>query len=121
EYLFSYKVNDETYAVLTAEEYSAEDREYIKTVYYGIAKNFYKLLDIVGDSTENFKLEKIFKADFAAILISAYEMLWVKDIPASVSINEAVELSKVYSTADGYKFVNGVLSGINKKLPNYNV
>ena len=43
-------------------------------------------------------------------------MIFCKDIPISVSINEAVELSKKYSTKEETAFINGVLGGVSKKV-----
>lgn len=44
--------------------------------------------------------------------LAAYEILYVPDVPASVSINEAIELAKKYSTAESGRFVNGVLGAL---------
>ena len=48
--------------------------------------------------------------------IAVYEMLYEEDIPESVSINEAVELAKKYSTEAAPAFINGVLGTIAKTL-----
>ena len=49
-------------------------------------------------------------------LIAIYEMLYCKDIPVQVSVNEAVELAKKYDTDDSYTFVNGVLGAADKLI-----
>ena len=48
--------------------------------------------------------------------MSVYCLLYQQDIPATVTIDEAVDISKTYGTADSYRFVNGVLDGVRKKL-----
>lgn len=48
--------------------------------------------------------------------LAVYEMLYVDDIPVSVSINEAVELAKKYGGDEDSSFVNGVLGGIAGKF-----
>ena len=48
--------------------------------------------------------------------LAVYEMLYRDDVPVSVSINEAVELSKKYSTKDDTSFINGVLGAVSKSL-----
>ena len=53
--------------------------------------------------------------------LAVYEMLYEDDIPKSVSINEAVELTKKYSTKDEASFINGVLGAAAKKMENLNV
>ena len=50
------------------------------------------------------------------IRIAVYEMLFVEDIPANVSISQAVELSIKYGEDKAKQFVNGVLSGLNKDI-----
>jgi N utilization substance protein B len=47
--------------------------------------------------------------EYAILLLAAFEMRRFPDIPYRVVINEAVELAKQYGSADGYKYVNGVL------------
>jgi N utilization substance protein B len=65
-------------------------------------------------------LERQVAVDRNIMRLAAYEMLFVPGIPAGVSINEAVELAKKYSTAESGRFVNGVLgalaAGLGEKL-----
>ena len=51
----------------------------------------------------------------AILRLSAYAILYLKDIPASVTIDEAITLAKRYGTRESYRFVNGVLDGILKR------
>ena len=55
---------------------------------------------------------RIAKVDLAILRLSVYEILFRDDIPVEVSINEALELGKKYSSDDSYKYINGVLGGI---------
>ena len=48
--------------------------------------------------------------------VAIYEMMYLEDIPVSVSINEAVELSKKYAAEDDTAFINGVLGAAAKAL-----
>ena len=61
-------------------------------------------------------LQLLQTSDMAAKLIAAYEMKYMDDIPLSVSISEAVELVKTYSTEKSYSYVNGILSSVYKEL-----
>ncbi len=56
--------------------------------------------------------ERLQLVDRAILRVATYELLFQKDIPASVAINEAVEIAKDYSSDDAYRFVNGVLDGV---------
>ena len=51
----------------------------------------------------------------ALLRLAVYEMLYDEETPASVAINEAVELAKVYGGEDEYAFVNGVLGGVSRE------
>lgn len=62
------------------------------------------------------KITRISKISLALMHVAVYEMLYRDDIPVSVSINEAVELSKKYTGEDDTAFINGVLGVIAKGL-----
>ena len=59
--------------------------------------------------------ERISRVALAIMRLAVYEMLYVDDIPVSVSINEAVELAKKYGGDEDSSFVNGVLGGISRE------
>lgn len=65
---------------------------------------------------QGWKISRISKVLFAIMRVAVFEMLFVDDVPVSVSINEAVELSKKYSMPDDSAFVNGVLGSIAKSI-----
>ncbi|WP_316607457.1 transcription antitermination factor NusB [uncultured Ruminococcus sp.] len=71
---------------------------------------------ISANLKEGWKITRISKVSLALLRLAIYEMLYEKDIPVSVSINEAVELSKKYTTEDDAAFVNGVLGAVAKTL-----
>ena len=60
--------------------------------------------------------ERLQLVDRAILRISTYELLFKKDVPASVAINEAVEIAKEYSSDEAFRFVNGVLDGVWKEV-----
>lgn len=62
-------------------------------------------------------LERMANVDRNLLRLAIYEILRRDDIPASVSVNEAVELSKKYSTADSAKFINGILGSFLRETP----
>ena len=59
--------------------------------------------------------DRISRVALAIMRLAVYEMLYVDDIPVSVSINEAVELAKKYGGDEDSSFVNGVLGGISRE------
>ncbi len=57
-------------------------------------------------------LERMANVDRNILRLALYEMLFLEEVPLSVSINEAVELAKTYSTPDSGRFINGILGKI---------
>lgn len=88
---------------------------YVKEVFFGVAEN----LTIIDESVEKqlvgWKKERISSASRALLRLATYELIFKEDIPAKVSINEAVELSKKYDDEKTYSFVNGVLNAIREQ------
>ena len=71
---------------------------------------------MIADNSKNFRIDRIYKPDLAGLLLACYEMKYIKDIPLKVSISEAIELVKTFSTENSNKFVNGVLKGVYNEL-----
>lgn len=71
---------------------------------------------ISGYMRKDWSLNRINKVDTAILEIAFYEILYCDDIPTSVSINEAVKLTKKFADAKDYVFVNGILSSFAKSL-----
>ena len=118
EYIFTKEKEDgiSKDIIFLDRELSKIDSEYIESVVHGVKEHYDELLEIISRNAKNFKLERIFRADLAALLLAVYEMKYMPDIPMNVSIAEAVEIVKSYATEKSYQFVNGVLSGVYKEL-----
>jgi N utilization substance protein B len=64
----------------------------------------------------NWEFERIAKIDLAILRVAMFEMIYRKDIPPVVSINEAIDLSKQFSNADAKRFINGILDRLKGQL-----
>jgi transcription antitermination factor nusB len=74
-----------------------------------------KIIDaLISENLDNWAFERINSVDKAILRISVYSLLFQKDIPAAVVIDEAINLAKEFGTDDSYKFVNAVLDSIKK-------
>ena len=71
---------------------------------------------ISGNLRQGWKISRISKVSLAILRLALYEMIYDDSIPVSVSINEAVELTKKYSVEDDASFVNGVLGAVARTL-----
>jgi N utilization substance protein B len=65
---------------------------------------------------QNWEFDRIAKIDLAILRVAIYEMMFRKDIPPVVSINEAIDLSKQFSNADAKRFINGILDRLKDQL-----
>nr|WP_316624921.1 transcription antitermination factor NusB [uncultured Ruminococcus sp.] len=79
-----------------------------------------KIMEVDKKISENlkpgWKISRISKVSLSILRLALYEMMYDDSIPVSVSINEAVELTKKYSVEDEAAFVNGVLGSVAKTL-----
>jgi N utilization substance protein B len=78
------------------------------------------LNELMEEFTQNWELDRIAKIDRFLVQSAICELLYFEEIPPKVSINEAIEISKKYSTDRSKMFVNGVLDSILKRLESEN-
>ena len=71
---------------------------------------------IIKKHAQNWDLHRMAAVDRNILRLAIYEMLYRDDIPPVVSINEAVDIAKKFSTQDSGKFVNGILDKIKGEL-----
>jgi N utilization substance protein B len=83
---------------------------------HGAIEHVEELDGHIKSLAHNWEFERIAKIDLAILRLAMFEMLHRKDIPPVVSINEAIDLSKQYSSADAKRFINGVLDRMKDKL-----
>lgn len=70
----------------------------------------------IAEFSKGWSLERLPKVSLAILRLAIGEMKFVEDVPTGVSVNEAVELTKKYGTADDASYVNGVLGAVAKSL-----
>ena len=73
--------------------------------------------EAIKSQLQGWTLERLPKVSLAVLRLSAAQMLFCEEIPVSVVINEAVELTKQFGNADDYAFVNGALGSLARSLP----
>lgn len=67
-------------------------------------------------AAKNWSLERMATVDLSILRIGTFELLYRPDIPARVSINEAIEIAKRYGTKDSPAFINGLLDKIAQQI-----
>ncbi len=89
-------------------------RSFGRLLLAGTVENIDAVDEAIRKKLEHWDFQRINKVDLAVLRMSVYCLLFVKDIPPSVVIDEAVDIAKDFGTDDSYRFINGVLDGIRK-------
>ena len=75
-----------------------------------------KIDELIGANSNGWKTHRLTRLSRSVMRLAVYEMLFCEDIPYSVSINEAIELTKKFDDPKAKAFVNGVLNSIKSAL-----
>jgi transcription antitermination protein NusB len=100
--------------VLEEHTLTQSDKQYIVEVVDGVFSNLLYIDKIIDKYSKGWKVSRISKVDLSILRLSIYEINYRKDIPLSVSVNEAVELGKKYSSEEAGAYINGILGKISK-------
>ena len=106
--------------IVSAEEreLSQEIRTYVKNMYFDIKEKIDTVDEYINKASEGWKTTRLSKLSLCILRLAVYEMLYVEDVPAVISINEAIELSKKYDDPKAKSFINGVLNKIKDTIEN---
>ncbi|MFW5648556.1 MAG: transcription antitermination factor NusB [Candidatus Alkaliphilus sp. MAG34] len=96
---------------LEDENFSGKQDDYICAVLGKAIDNMAEIDKIIEDYSEGWKLNRIANVDLAILRLALSEILYMKDIPYGVSIDEAIEIAKIYSSGETPSFINGILGG----------
>lgn len=120
--LYEYSIKDELGIetidqmddVFPAAELYAKNRAYVAKILENFGANKDKVDEIISKYCREWKAERLPKTDLAILRLAVTEILYFDDIPEKVSVNEAVESAKKYSTDNSPKFINGLLGAYLK-------
>lgn len=125
ELLFSMEISKNSYSETIEtfiEDYEMElstiDIEYIRKVVKVVTDNLEEIDTMIVASLVNWKLDRVSKVNLTILRLAIGEMLYIDDVPGSVAINEAVDITRKYSDEKSCSFVNGVLDKVLKKIEN---
>ena len=97
------------------EEISDDIKEFIHDLINGAVEHQEEIDNLIVKYSNNWSIERISPVDKSILRFSIYSLLYRKDIPYNVVIDEAIEIAKLYSTKKSYQFINGILDGIQNK------
>jgi len=114
--LYAYQLNGEGLTkhsdAMLLEIHSEHDRAFGRKLINSVAANSDELIRYIKDKVSNWEIERIAVIDKILLKMGIAEILYFEDIPPKVSINEIIEMSKEYSSANSGKFINGILDAI---------
>lgn len=87
------------------------ERAYINELVTGVRDRREELDGIIEQFSQGWKLSRISRTALAVLRVALYEILYMPEIPAAASINEAVELAKGFDEPETVRFINGILGG----------
>ncbi len=89
-----------------------EIKEFAENTIRGTLDNLADIDTAIEKAAEHWVLQRMATVDRNILRFAAYELLYCRDIPSAVTINEAIEIAKKYSTTESASFINGILDKI---------
>jgi N utilization substance protein B len=97
------------------DEKNPDTKAFAEDIISGTIKNLKGIDSLIQKVAEKWKMSRMASIDRNILRFAAYELLFRKDIPPAVTINEALEIAKKYSTSESAAFINGILDRIAKE------
>lgn len=94
----------------------AIDKDYIKNICLTIEENNEMINSLINSNAKNWSVDRIAKVDLAILKLAIAEIIAIDDIPQKVSVNEAIELAKIYCDDKSPKFINGILGSVISEI-----
>jgi N utilization substance protein B len=122
QYLYAWSLNTPTDPVenlrlfFKSREELAPHPVFAEELIHGITGHLPEIDAIIRELAQNWEFDRIAKIDLAILRVAIFEMMFRRDIPPIVSINEAIDLSKQFSNADAKRFINGILDRLKDRL-----
>ncbi len=122
QYLFAWSLNtpknlsDDIRTFLDTQEKPREHYAFGEELIHGVIEHVDEIDGRIRGLAHNWDFERIAKIDLAILRLAIFEMVYRKDIPPVVSINEAIDLSKQFSNLDAKRFINGILDRLKDQL-----
>jgi len=108
-----------SFAWLEEEKLSSLNEEtaaFSRALIAGVIENIDDIDKAIKNHLENWDITRLNRVDLAVLRMSAYTLMFQKDISPSIVIEEAIGICREFGTDDSFKFINGVLDSIRKTL-----
>lgn len=101
-------------------EKAVNNADFISELVWGTLTNKSKIDKIITPAAPEWPIAQIALLDLVILRVAIYELLFKKEVPPKVAINEAVELAKTFGGLNSSRFVNGVLGTVYRASDIYN-
>jgi len=91
-------------------------KDFAQLIISGTVQNLKEVDAKISEFLEHWDFSRVARVDLANLRISVFCLLYMQDIPAHVTIDEAIDIAKEYGSDDSYRFINGILDSIHKSL-----
>jgi transcription antitermination protein NusB len=122
QYLYSWSLNapsnlmEDLRGFFENQEQPRDHYAFGEELIHGTIEHIQEIDTRIKELAHNWEFDRIAKIDLAILRLAIFEMMFRKDIPPIVSINEAIDLSKQFSNADAKRFINGILDRLKDQL-----
>jgi len=122
QYLFSWSINhpsnlaEDLTLFFEHQEQPRDHYAFGEEIIHGTIEHQAEIDGHIKALAHNWEFDRIARIDLAILRMAIFEMLYRKDIPPVVSINEAIDLSKQFSNLDAKRFINGILDRLKDQL-----
>lgn len=110
------QLNDALRVFIESQEEERDYYAFAEDLIHGTIQHIDAVDEEIKTYAANWTFERIAKVDLSVLRLAIYELLQRRDIPPIVSINEAIELGKIYSNPDSKRFINGILDQMKNKI-----
>ena len=94
----------------------AIDKNYMATICENVKENKEQIDELINKYAKNWSVSRMPKVDLSILRLAICELIFIDEIPNKVSINEAIELAKLYCDDKSPKFINGILGSVSNEI-----
>ncbi|HSH25500.1 MAG TPA: transcription antitermination factor NusB [Massilibacterium sp.] len=115
--LFQIDLSNEIAQVAIENVLDGEKKDgFLEELVVGTCKKQEDIDQLLQQHLKNWSLDRLVNIDRSILRMALYELLYMKEIPVNVTLNEAIELAKAYGTDESSRFINGVLSSVIQSI-----
>jgi N utilization substance protein B len=114
---FDQSQNPDIQVIQTGRPVSPEVLEFATRIVQGVLSHHQELDQLINQFAVDWTVDRMPVVDRNILRWAIYELLWIPDIPARVTLNEAIELARRFADEEARRFINGILDHFLRKEP----